>query len=101
LSNRAFAGPSQEQPHTWTLHNSAQSEAGADCETSGHIELSEDSDNKDNGNVTLSQQLIRNVADRAVGIKKAFSNGTVAPPDGEISNRTGNLFSLFTIVQFR
>jgi hypothetical protein len=51
--------------------------------------------------MTRSEQLIRNVADRAVGEKKAFSNGTVAPPDGEISNRTGNLFSLFTIVQFR
>jgi hypothetical protein len=51
--------------------------------------------------MTLSEQLIRNVADRGVTTKKAFSNGTVAPPDGEISNRTGNLFSLFTIVQFR
>ncbi len=101
MSNRAFAGPSQEEPHTWTLYNSTQTEAGADCETTGHIELSEDS--ADNRNMTRSQQLIRNVADRAVGMKKAFAfpNGTVAPPDGEISNRTGNLFSLFTIVQFR
>jgi hypothetical protein len=101
LSSRALAGPSKEQPHTWTLHNSTQTEAGADCETAGHIESSEDSDNTDNGNMTRSEQLIRNVADRAVATKKAFPNGTVTPPDGEISNRTGNLFSLFTIVQFR
>ncbi len=99
--NRALAGPSQEQSHSWTLHNSAQTEAEADCETAGHIESPEDSDNTDSGKMTRSEQLIRNVADRTVGMKTAFSNGTVAPPDGEISNRTGNLFSLFTIVQFR